>query len=237
MASRAAIPAALAFADPNLVMIGDTYGNDTVFWHGNDKGTWVVVEPTPVHDAGKAAVDVISLDGIFIAANNSESDHSAVLFTSESGQVWSELVRFRNAEIGSIAKYQQGAVAVGFDRAQRSAAIWVSHDRASWTQLPITEALKDARMDLIITDGVSLIALGRRLEDDGVIVWRSSDADTWERLPVSLGNVLVRDAIFTELGVVVVGVEVRLSAAAIWTSPKGRVYRRVPHDEALFVLR
>ena len=37
-------------------------------------------------------------------------------------------------------------------------------------------------MDVIVTDGTSLIAFRRRLEDDGVIVWESSDAVTWERL-------------------------------------------------------
>ena len=103
--------------------------------------------------------------------------------------------------------------------------------------MPITDALKDARMDMIITDGLSFIALGRGLDDDGVIVWESSDAVTWERLPVSLGDVVIRDAIITELGMVVVGVDLQLSAAAFWTSEDRRVLRRVPHDDALFAVR
>jgi hypothetical protein len=70
-----------------------------------------------------------------------------------------------------------------------------------------------------------------------VIVWASSGGNAWERLPVSMGDVTVRDAVVTESGLVVVGVDLQLDAAALWTSADGITFQRVAHDEALFAVR
>jgi hypothetical protein len=232
-----ASPKALASRGTKLVAIGSIIGNDSILWYADEPRAWSVGEPAPVFDLGKDPVDVIDVGSRFISAHYDGSSRSAVLFASVSGTTWSEIARFADAEISSLAGYGQGAIAVGFDREKRSAAIWVSPDGAAWTPVPFTETLRDARMDLVVTDGERLFAFGRSLDDDAVIVWLSSDGDEWERLGVSLGDVVIRDAILTEAGMVVVGVDLELDAAALWTSTDGIAYRRVPHDEALFAVR
>ena len=92
-------------------------------------------------------------------------------------------------------------------------------------------------MDVVVTDGVTLFAFGRSLNDDTMLLWASNDATAWERIPVDFGDVLVRDAVITAKGLVVGGVDLKLNSAAFWTSPDGRAWERVPHDEALFVVR
>ena len=237
-------PAALASQGRRLVLIGSIVGNDTVFWYAGDPSEWSVGDPKPVFDRGKSPVDVVAAEGRFIAANNSSrativrnAFEGALLFASQTGSSWSELARFRDVEINSLARYGQGAIVVGFDRDEGAAAIWVSADGASWTQLPVNEVLRGARMDLVVSDGTRLFAFGRSLEDDAVMVWASSDATTWERVPVPLGDALVRDAVITDTGIVAVGVDLQLNSAAFWTSPDGRAWQRIPHDEALFAVR
>ena len=240
----AAIPKALASLELLLVLIGSTYGNDSVFWYANEPSVWGVGDPKPVFDLGKEPVDVVAVEDRFIAANNNSGHgvvrttyEGALLFASETGRTWREVASFPNAEISSLARYSQGAVAVGFDRTERAAAIWVSADGANWTQSPVTDSLKEARMDVVVTDGVTLFAFGRSLNDDTMLLWASNDATAWERIPVDFGDVLVRDAVITAKGLVVGGVDLKLNSAAFWTSPDGRAWERVPHDEALFVVR
>jgi hypothetical protein len=237
-------PAALTSQERRLVLIGSVIGNDTVFWYASEPSAWSVGDPKPVFDRGKSAVDVVPVEGRFIAAMDSsrativrDTFEGALLFASESGQTWSEIASFKNAEISSLAPYQGGAVAVGYDRSEESAAVWVSANGVSWQEVPPTAALEQARMDVLVTGGVKLYALGRSLEDDAVIAWASVDAISWERVPVSFGDVVIRDAVMTDSGIIAAGVDLELDSAAFWTSPDGRTWQRVPHDEALFAVR
>ena len=229
-------PIALASVGPTLVLIGNNCENNSEFWYADSPSTWMVGDPSPDFNSGTDAVDVVSLDGGFLAAKQSGSDR-AILFTSESGQTWSEVVRIKDAEMSSLARYRQGAVAVGYDRGQHAAAVWVSADGASWIQSPVVDALKESRMDVIVSDGAMLFAFGCNLDDDAVIVWTSEDGRAWERIPVSFGDVLIRDAIFTDSGIIAVGVDPKLNAAAFWTSADGITWLRAPHVEGLFTIR
>ncbi len=233
-----AVPRALAFSGTDLVLIGSTYRNDTVFWHGDGMSTWTVAAPAPVQDRGKSPVDVAAVGSGFVTAQYSDKlDSGAVLFASESGRSWTQIAHFRDGEFSSLAAYRGGAVAVGFDGSTDSAAVWVSTGGGMWTQAPTSNAFERARMDVVATDGERLFAFGRSLDGDGGVVWSSVDAMTWERIPASFGDVLFRDAIVTESRIVAVGLDLASETAAFWTSEDGDAWRRVPHDNALFSVR
>lgn len=235
----AAKPKALAHDGPNLVLIGSTYGNDSVFWYANEPGVWFVGEPKPVFDRGNIPVDVVAIEGGFLAAIYSENDNpekGAVLTASETGRSWMQITSFPDGEFSSVASYQKGAVAVGYDRSTKSAAVWVSTDGALWRPAPQTGALEHGRIDIVATDGHRLLAFGRDFDGLGV-VWSSKDAMDWERLPVAFGEVLFRDAIMTDSNFVAVGLDIQTEEAAFWTSKNGTDWRRVSDDGNLFTVR
>ncbi|MDA1226825.1 MAG: hypothetical protein O3A33_02530 [Chloroflexi bacterium] len=234
----AAKPAALASSGTSLALIGATYGNDSVFWYAANPREWAVGEPAPVYDRGHEPSAVVSTEAGFLAANYSKSDNGAVMFASPSGQSWTKLdVDFGDSEIASLTSFGKGVVAVGFDRDRRAAGVWVSEDGIVWVQVIPTEALQEARMDIVVTDDAKLFAFGRSLDDDTVFVWESTDGTTWKRIPVSFGEVLMRDAVLTQTGLVATGVDLKLNAAAFWTFSDGSSWHRVTHDEALFTVR
>jgi hypothetical protein len=115
--------------------------------------------------------------------------------------------------------------------------VWVSADGTSWQQIPPTDALKQARMDVVATNGDQILAFGTDLVDDNAVLWSSSDAVTWERLPQSFGQMRFRDAVMTDSGIVAVAVDLEINAAAFWTSTDGQTWQRVPHDDVLFAIR
>ena len=111
----AAIPKALASLELLLVLIGSTYGNDSVFWYANEPSVWGVGDPKPVFDLGKEPVDVVAVEDRFIAANNNSGHgvvrttyEGALLFASETGRTWREVASFPNAEISSLFASETG---------------------------------------------------------------------------------------------------------------------------------
>ena len=71
----------------------------------------------------------------------------------------------------------------------------------------------------------------------GLRIDHSDDAFVWERLPASFGGALFWDAVLTDSGTIVVGVDLQLNSAAFGTSLDGRVWQRIPHHETLFSVR
>ena len=114
--------------------------------------------------------------------------------------------------------------------------LWASHDGRTWA------SVVDPRMDSLaaVMDGPDgLVAVG---ETDGLAtVWLSADGQIWEKVdvrglppPISIGQ-----GAATKAGYVLVGGDRDCfggscrpsTAAAIWTSPDGRSWSRLPSDE------
>jgi len=159
--------------------------------------------------------------------------------------------------MSSVTVGGPGLVAVGADG--QVAAVWTSTDGVTWTRAPHdpeafgTGKVPDSatEMEGVTAGGPGLVAVGS--VDEGVeeqsrsAVWTSVDGITWTRVPHD-------EAIFGRVGIqgmasvtsggpglVAVGIDEPNSTeamggarAAVWTSPDGVTWSRVPDDEAIF---
>jgi hypothetical protein len=159
----------------------------------------------------------------------------------------------------SVTAGGPGLVAVGSERLfdeQGNAVVWTSVDGFTWTRVPDDEEVfggpGEQRMISVTVGGPGLVAVGseRRFEGQGnAVVWTSVDGFTWTRVPhdeeVFGGQNEQRMLSVTAGGPGLVAVgsdghpidryDIELAAdAAVWTSPDGLTWSRVPHDEAVF---
>jgi hypothetical protein len=129
------------------------------------------------------------------------------------------------------------------------AAVWTSVDGSVWTRVPHDkDVFGSARLSTVVAGGPGLVAFGDDLQRDGVGVWVSSDGLSWVRVPIDESvffGATVKNVVAGGPGLVAVGHtgpeddydegspdEDR--DAAVWVSPDGTSWSRVPHDESLF---
>jgi hypothetical protein len=142
--------------------------------------------------------------------------------------------------MGSVTVGGPGLVAVG-------SAVWTSVDGLTWSRVPDDEAIfADAPIHSVTAGGPGLVAVGVAFDEvepgtDAAAVWTSPDGFTWSRVPHD--EAVFGDAAMTSVtaggpGLVAVGWDGQPhggeSNAAVWTSPDGFTWSRVPHDEAIF---
>jgi len=168
---------------------------------------------------------------------------------------------FGGSEMTSVTAGGPGLVAVGSNGLD--AAVWTSPDGFTWSRVPHDETLfGGAEMNSVTVGGPGLVAVGLiNLEPltpspqgpDGFVtdaaVWTSSDGFTWSRVPHDEtvfdveGSQRMNSVIVGGPGLVAVGSdEIDPYAfpygyamdAAVWTSPDGFTWSRVPHDDAVF---
>jgi hypothetical protein len=147
-------------------------------------------------------------------------------------------------------------VAVGWESSDDAfdAAVWTSPFGKVWSRVSHDEAVFGGEgsqtMWSVIRGGPGLVAVGTdgpggTVEPDGdddAAVWTSSDALAWSRVPhdeaVFGGEGFQRMSSVTAggPGLVAVGSDRRGGDddAAVWTSPDGLTWSRVPHGEAIF---
>jgi len=149
-----------------------------------------------------------------------------------------------------------GLVAVGTDG--RVAAVWTSTDGVTWVRAPHnpeafgTGKVPDAgtEMEDVVAGGPGLVAVGsvdEGEEQSSAAVWTSRDGVTWARVPHDekvfggVGSQGISSVTLGGPGLVAVGAEepntdVAMGGlrAAVWTSPDGVTWSRVPDDEAIF---
>jgi hypothetical protein len=143
------------------------------------------------------------------------------------------------------------------------AAVWTSPDGLTWTRVPHDEAVfggpGEQRMVSVTVGGPGLVAVGFDgavgSADVDAVVWTSPDGFTWTRVPHD-EKVFGGDSRQMMLsvtaggpGLVVVGTDGHpyddrdepdrriydsAADAAVWTSPDGLNWTRVPHDGAVF---
>lgn len=153
-----------------------------------------------------------------------------------------------------------GLVAVGYAGTADDvdAAVWVSSDGISWTRVTHDESVFGGQytemMTSLVAGGPGLIAVGydmyhpagasptsQRREADAA-VWISPDGLVWSRVPHSEGvfggDYWLEMSAITAVGDGFVAVGYRglagTTSAAVWLSPDGLSWSRVPHSEPVF---
>ena len=176
-------------------------------------------------------------------------ESNAVVWTSPDGFTWTRVPHdeaifggVTGAWMWSVAAGGPGLVAVG--DATDGAAVWTSPDGITWSRIPHDDAVfGDAAMGSVTAAGPGLVAVGEDWDTMGAAVWTSPDGFTWSRVPhdeVIFGEEGAHMASVTAggPGLVAVGGDRQLRGqdndAAVWTSPDGITWSRVPHDDAIF---
>ncbi len=202
---------------------------------------------------------------------------NAAVWTSPDGFTWSRVPHDEDVFGGdgeqrmvSVTVGGPGLVAVGFDRpaeqGEGNAVVWTSPDGFVWSRVPHDEAVFGGEtrqmMVGVTTGGPGLVAVGTdgysyrgddyqftEIPDElaaDAAVWTSPDGFTWSRVPHDetifggLGEQRMVSVTAGGPGLVAVGsvtgelVGRYAFDAAVWTSPDGFTWSRVPHDEDIF---
>jgi len=205
---------------------------DAVVWTSPDGFTWSRVPhdvATFGGDGGQQMFDVtVGGPGLVAVGRDgpvADGEGNAAVWTSRDGFTWSRVAHDEAVFGGegeqrmvSVTAGGSGLVAVGFDRpaeqGEGNAVVWTSPDGFVWSRVPHDEAVfgGDSRQMMlsVTTGGPGLVAVGT----DGYSYLGNEDPHT-ER-PDELATVALA------------------SDAAVWTSPDGFTWSRVPHDEDVF---
>lgn len=218
-----------------VAIVGGSFSNDGIFLYGDSASELLLAEPRPHIDTDRGPIAVVASGTGFLSAVNHKSD--AVVFTSADGSQWVEQARFERAEFASLAEYGAGFVAVGWDRAAESPAIWMSSDGQDWNRSQqIPQDTDDIRFDFVFAAESGLLIIGHRHSNNSTAMWQSNDGEEWESVASPFGDAVIRDAVVDDSMAVVVGVDRAMNAAAIWTRDESAGWTRVPHDDILFAV-
>ncbi len=252
---------------PGLVAVGSGSFGEVAVWTSPDGITWsrVVYDVAVFRGEGFPEVNSVTAGGPGLVAVGSEGlsdDEHAAVWTSPDGITWSRVPHDEAAlggeqspNMNSVTAAGPGLVAVGSEGRHDyvHAAVWTSRDGITWSRVPHDETIfgedGDGRMVSVTTGGPGVVAVGWAGSggDSDAAVWTSPDGITWSRVPhdeavfggensQSMASVTVGGP-----GLVAVGAEFDgygneggRDDAAVWTSPDGITWSRVPHDEAVF---
>jgi hypothetical protein len=202
-------------------------------------------------------VDVGGPGVIGLGYDWSGGDGDAAVWTSPDGLAWSR-VPHDEAVFGgagtqvvyALAPAPAGLVAVGYDSSggDGDGAVWTSSDGLAWSRVPHDEAVFGGADDQEIWDvsigGPGRVAVGYDASggDPDVAVWTSVNGLAWSRVPHDeaalggAGDQWIYVVVAGGPGLVGVGTDGSGGDwdAAVWTSPDGITWTRVPHDEAVF---
>jgi len=248
--------AAAVWTSPDGITWTRVPHDEAVFGGPNWEYMWAVAVGGP----GLVAVGVDSPGG---------TDRDAAVWTSPDGVTWARVPDDeavfggrRQQVMEAVVAGGPGLVAVGYDEGAgdredgggwaKDAAVWTSPDGITWTRVPHDEAVfggpNSQRMNGIVAGGPGLVAVGYDNSAAGwagansnAAVWTSPDGLTWTRVPDSEVFGDYRWQTMTAVaaggpGLVAVGYDgiATNHDAAVWTSPDGVIWARVPHDEAVF---
>jgi hypothetical protein len=187
-------------------------------------------------------------------ASGSDGHLVAAVWTSTDGRVWSRVLHDEavfggpgELRMSSVIVGGPGLVAVG--SADGYAAVWTSVDGLVWSRVPHdvtvfggSDSGSDMRsMSSVTVGGPGLVAVGSA--DGYAAVWTSVDGLVWSQVPhdhavfAGPGWQGMTSVTTGGPGFVAVGrawPDAGDVVAAVWTSTDGRVWSRVPHDEAVF---
>ncbi|WKZ81923.1 MAG: hypothetical protein QY307_07420 [Acidimicrobiia bacterium] len=235
---------------------------DAAVWTSEDGSNWLRVpfDETTFGGAFEQMMTSVVAAGpglVAVGWTSSEVDVDAGVWTSADGLTWSPVPADPVALGGpdwqgmnSVTVGGPGLVAVGFEwsEGERHAAVWTSVDGLAWTRVPHDEAVFDGpgeqMMNAVTAGGPGLVAVGLESSyyDAAAAVWTSADGLVWTRVPHDEAvfggpsDQTMRSVTTSWSGLVAAGGDESGvdMAAAVWTSPDGLVWTRVPHDEAVF---
>lgn len=196
--------------------------------------------------------DVESTFAGFVAVGHEsyEPGESAAVWTSLDGTTWARAApigevddRPTTQRMSGIAASDSLIVAVGSEQrvGRTTSAVWSSTNGVDWRPVVHSRsAFESGRVSMAdIAHGVEgFVAVGQdRGPSDGV-VWFSADGNGWQRIPddpevfgrdnVAINAVIARP----EGGFVAVGDNFTTGNGAVWLSPDGMTWSRVPDDSA-----
>ena len=260
--------ASVTAGGPGLVAVGREVSgrdSDAAVWTSPDGVTWSRVPHDEAVFGGEASQAMASVTGggpglVAVGSDGPTDDSDAAVWTSPDGVTWSRVpddeAIFGGAAMVSVTVGGPGLVAVGSVGrfVDSDAAVWTSADGVTWSRVPHDDVVfggaSEQSMASVTVGGPGLVAVGTDgSRDDGdPAVWTSPDGITWARVP---DDAVLRGAERDELGadrqlmldvtgggpgLVAVGSEgsFAVADAAVWTSPDGVTWSRVPHDDAVF---
>jgi hypothetical protein len=235
---------------------------DAAVWASPDGLTWTRVphdEAVFGGDDDQWMMSVVAAGRGLVAVGSDQSggDWDAAVWTSPDGSTWTR-VPHDEAVFGgdngqamrSVAVGGPGLVAVGRDASggDADAAVWTSPDGLTWTRVPHDEAVFGGDdwqvLASVVAGGPGLVAIGLDgpIDDWDAAVWTSPDGLTWTQVPHDetvfggYGSQDMWSVVAVGSGLVAVGYDGPDDDrdAAVWTSPDGLTWTRVPHDEAIF---
>jgi hypothetical protein len=250
--------ASVVAGGPGLVAVGwDTSSGeaDAAVWTSTDGLAW---QEVVIGEAGAQIMNSVTAGGPGLVAVGYESgeDDDAAVWTSPDGLTWTRVPHDEavfggpgTEQMFGVAAGGPGLVAVGWGRSGEddAAAVWVSADGYTWERIvddavfggPGTQA-----MQAVLADGPGLVAVGYDFLEGNFVAaaWTSPDGFAWSQVPHDgavfggqIGLYMYSVAIGGP-GLVAVGSDYSGVDAdgAVWTSPDGLTWTRVPHDEAVF---
>ena len=209
---------------PTLVAVGASGdGNGSAVWTSVDGISWSRL----AHDddvSGRLGMNRLTLGGpglVAVGLVGPYSARDAAVWTSVDGSSWSRVPHdgevfggLSDEEMLDVAAGGPGLVAVGVDRPNHTvwnvAAVWTSVDGLTWSRVAHDEAVfgaRDTESGWWAGSGMTSVAAG----GPGL---------------VAVGSVSSPVDEYTD--------ESESFDAAVWTSPDGHTWSRVPHDEAVF---
>jgi len=244
---------------PGLVAVGMGRGfHDAAVWTSPDGISWsrVLDKEDIFSGGGEQWMRSVTAGGpglVAVGVDILDNEFDAAVWTSPDGISWSRVPHDEavfggegDQAMSGVVAGGPGLVAVGSDLSggDDDAAVWTSPDGISWTRVPHDEAVfggeGDQWMRRLTAGGPGLVAVGA--DFSAAAVWTSSDGISWSRVPHDdavfggEGNQVMLSVTVGGSGLVAVGLERSGgdAVAAVWTSPDGISWSRVPHDESVF---
>jgi hypothetical protein len=244
-----------AVGSHRIVIVGSTTSPlgdlDAAIWTRTLGGTkWVLLDRAApgVNVAGTQVIrDVVWTGTGFVAVGKSieHGEDDAATWTSTTGLSWSRIVPTSlgiegDQEMVSVAASPDAVVAGGFSTgADRDAAVWILASDG-WEPIVDDEEFGgdgDQQINAIAAAGPGLVAVGQEIVDgeEDAVVWVSDDGRDWERIDAPAGT-FDGPGIQKMSTIAVSGNEIVAAGedltdeldAAVWTSPDGRAWTRVP---------
>lgn len=230
-------------------------GDQPAVWISSDGVSWDRVPNDGRTFGGGFMLDVTAGGPDLVAVGQRagiDELSDAAVWTSPDGITWSPVDDQAEAlggagsqRIETVIAAGPGFVAVGSD--ETDGAVWTSTDGRAWSRVPDPDGVLggpgDQRIEDIVARPGGLVAVGGDSDETqgDIAVWLSSNGLDWTRVPTDealapgTGQIALGVAAGGP-GLVMVGLaEYRdSSVAAVWTSPDGLAWTRVPHDGSVF---
>jgi hypothetical protein len=247
-ADESSVAAAVAGGAEGFATVGGS-GPDAAAWISTDGRLWRHVSQPAFHESTQIRMtSVAAWHGGYVAAGYLGSlvgPIRAAFWTSPDAETWDRVAddaAFADARVTGLAAAPDGSrlVAVGGvgdSQALTGAVAWQSIDGTTWQRTADTPKLRGTVMNAVTWGSGGFVAVGSDVASVRAVAWTSADGTTWTEAPDDPGldnfglKIEIRDVTATESGYLAGGhflFGTQYPSAAIWTSPDGVAWTRVP---------